>query len=303
MKTFRQNDGANKLDILLISDNSSSMETDQRKLGSKFSNFISAISDVDWQIGVTTTDIDDGEHGIKGSLVDLEGTKEYILTPRTPNASKLFLNTVVRKETIGCYYRENPPYCGSTDEQPIRASMMAMDKRMTDNIGFFRDNADLAIVVISDEDEMSTGPKEATKPNQLINHFRAIWGATKELVTYGIVIRPGDKACLKKQRAEQLLGAGGSYATHVTELARLTGGYTISICEDDYGNSLREISKGLRKLLTSFDLGEIPATGSVEVRLTPAANIGYMVEGSKVIFNTPPPAGTLIEIKYSRSGN
>ena len=54
---FQQN-RMNTVDVLLVVDNSCSMVEEQDKLGSNFQSFIAAFEgvDVDWQIGVTTTD-------------------------------------------------------------------------------------------------------------------------------------------------------------------------------------------------------------------------------------------------------
>ncbi len=293
-KVFDQSEGANKLDILVISDNSYSMEVDQKKLGKKFSNFISAIQDIDWQIGITTTDTSDGIYGIKGSLLNLTGTQNYILTPQTLEPEKRFLETVVRRETMTC---ETAADCPTGDEKPLVAAMMAMSKRSSYNAGFFRNNVNLVVLVISDEDESAVGGKAS--PTEVVDHFRSIWGTTKKLVTHGIVIEPWNEKCLKKQQTDSELGIGGSYAFSVSDLARLTGGTLIDICKGDYGQDLSKLSRNMRVLVNSFDLGEAPTPGSVQVTMTPSSSISYVVEGTKIVFATAPPAGTHIEITYT----
>ncbi|MFZ5475551.1 MAG: lamin tail domain-containing protein [Myxococcota bacterium] len=78
-----QQERINTVDVLLVVDNSCSMYEEQEKLSTNFPNFIQYFEDaeVDWQIGVVTTDADDPDqsgHLIGGDdemiLVDGEGS-------------------------------------------------------------------------------------------------------------------------------------------------------------------------------------------------------------------------------------
>src|ERR1700733_14795034 len=55
-ETFFQNSLTNSVDILMVIDNSPSMSIFQDRVAPGFSNLISSISNVNWQIGFTTTD-------------------------------------------------------------------------------------------------------------------------------------------------------------------------------------------------------------------------------------------------------
>lgn len=297
VESFTQDESANKVDVLIVNDNSYSMEVEQTKMAERFPSFVSAMKDLDYQITMTTTDINPSSKlNLSGRVVNWSGTTSKFLTPKTSNADTIFKNTIRREETIGCVKRGD---CPSGDEQPLKASMLAMDQRHTDNAGVFRDNTDLAIIVLSDEDELSDGGALATKPSEVIERFRAHFGNSKRLAVYGIVIQPGDTACRADQLKQTTGGNGAYFGTHVTELAALTGGSTVSICEDDYSQSLEAISNSVRRLIGTFELNQVPAAGTVEVVLTPSASIPYRVEGKKVIFDTPPPAGTRVEISYN----
>ncbi len=298
VESFTQDDSANKVDVLIVNDNSYSMEVEQTKMSERFPSFVSAMKDLDYQITMTTTDISsaDAKLNLSGRVVDWTGTTSKFLTPKTPNANSVFKNTIRRAETIGCVKRGD---CPSGDEQPLKASMLAMDLRLTENAGVFRDNTDLAIIVLSDEDELSDGGPLATKPKEVIERFRAHFGNSKRLAVYGIVIQPGDEVCRKAQLKQTSGGNGAYFATHVTELAALTGGSTTSICEADYSQSLEAISKSVRRLVGTFELNQAPKPDTVEVVLTPSIKIPFKVDGKKVIFDTPPPAGTRVEISYN----
>jgi hypothetical protein len=265
------------------------MEPEQRKMSTKFNDFISSIRDIDYQIAMTTTDLD-SKHALKGRIVTWEGTSTKLLTPKTPNAEKAFLQTIQRNETIEC--NRKGAVCPSSNEQPLRATKMAIDLRNTDNRGLFRSDVDTVVIVLSDEDEMSTGGSNATTPDQVLSHFEAAFGKQKRFVAHGIIIKPGDQACLKEQK-------NGAYGTKVAELAQKTGGTIGSICEPEYGSQLTAISEQVRKLVGTFVLNQEPLPGSVRVRLTPNGDARFRVEGKKVIFSTPPAAGTRVEIEYS----
>ena len=299
---FTQDQNANKVDILIIDDNSESMESKQRKMGEKFTNFISGIKDLDYQIGITTTDLSGpaptgSGFATDGRLVTYKGSTVNILTPTTPDADKLFLNTIKRDETIGCGSRTRFPYCPSSNEQPLKAIIMAIDERFKANNGFFRDGADLAVVVLSDEDELSDGRSSAaTKPYEVTDAFRAVYADRKRMMVHGVIIVPGDQACLN----EQIRTVGiGYFGTHVSDLARATGGRTYSICDKDYGKNLSSISRDVRKLVATFELLYEPKDPlKVSVTLIPSAKISWKVTGKLLIFDSPPPAGTRIEVSY-----
>jgi hypothetical protein len=298
--SFTQDDSANKVDILIIDDNSYSMEVEQTKMATRFPSFISALGDLDYQIAVTTTDIDSTSSRLNlgGRVIDWTGTTSKLLTPKIANGSDVFKNTIKRSETIGCASRGD---CPSGNEQPMQATILAMQQRLTSNAGIFRDNVDLALIVLSDEDEMSDGPPNATKAQDVVDAFKAQFGDTKRLRAFGIVVKSGDTACRLLQLAQTSGGNGASYATHVEQLAALTGGSTSSICDADYSKSLANISSSVRKLVGTFELSKSPNSSTLKVTLTPAPMkpIGYHVEDKNLIFDTPPPAGTKIDVSYT----
>lgn len=282
-----------RVDILFVDDNSSSMEKDQLKLGQKFSSFLTGLNGVDWQIGVTTTDCSTGPYGICGSLLPLTGSAGKVLSSGTSNYESVFLNTVYRPETVGCQLRGD---CPSSNEQALVASMTAMDKRASDNAGFFRNDSDLAIVVLSDEDEKSNGPATATQAVTAQNHFKQIWPSGKKLSVYGIIIQPNDQTCLDTQVTEG--GGFAFYGTIVDQWSKLTGGITGSICDADYSSNLQNIGRQVRNISDSVELAKTPIAGSVNVVFTPSQGITWTVQGNRVLFSSAPSVGTRIEVFY-----
>jgi hypothetical protein len=298
-ESFTQKATGGKIDILMVVDNSESMERDQQKMATKFQSFIANLSDLDYQIGVTTTDAGpEYKPGYTGILDYFDGKSMKFITPKTPNKEVLFKQTVQRKETLNCY--KTGSHCGSNTEEPMYASILAMHWHNSYNAGFFRDGADLAIVVISDEDEKSNLSFNPHKPQEVLDEAKLIWGEKKVVKGYGIIVQPGDKKCLHDQAWERFLGAGAYYGTYVAELARLTGGETGSICQKDYSDSLKAITKNMRQnlLYKEVVLAHTPVVGSVQVSFSPSQPITVSVVGNKVIFSKPPTEGTVIKVSY-----
>jgi hypothetical protein len=304
--TFLQDDRAGKVDILIIDDNSFSMDAIQRKLAARFSSLTNSLKDLNYQIGVTTTDLDSPLFNQDGRLLKWNGTSSNILTPSTVNADSVFTSTITRKETIGCNLAAFE--CPSGNEQPAKAVIRAIQQKNTANLGFFRDGVDLAVIIVSNEDELSNGapttglngkPLVVTEPKKVLAAVATAFQDSKRFVVHSIVIKPNDKACLAAQKALSNVPGNAFYAIRTTSLSALTGGDTFSVCDRDYSPSLEAISNSVRKLIGTFELQHQPIPGSVRVTLTPRASIGFTVSGKKLIFDSPPLAGTRIDVSYS----
>jgi hypothetical protein len=282
------------------------MDQLQIKMSQKFQGLTNSLKDIDYHIGVTTTDLDSPKYNQNGRLLKWNGTNSNVLTPQTPNADSVFTSTIQRKETIGCNLLAYQ--CPSGNEQPELATIHAIQQDTTANAGFFRDSVDLAVIILSNEDELSNGKTVtglngkklvATKPQALIDAFQAQYHGSKKLVVHAIVIQPGDSQCLAEQRALSSVPGNAYYAVSTTNLVNLTGGSTFSICAPDYTQSLQTISSQVRKLISSFTLQAMPVASSVQVSLAPAVpGLTWQVDGNKVVFSAPPPAGTNIQITY-----
>lgn len=282
-------DSAPKVDILFVIDNSASMRDEQLKLGERLSSFVENLSDVDWQIGITTTDTSDGPFGLKGSLVQLHGTSGYILTKHTPNYEQVFANTVVRPEGVNCGSN-----CPSIVERPLEAATLAMAKGR--DSGFIRPGAELAIVILSDADEGGDGSGTITTPQFLLGTAASLFNQEKRVTGYGIIVEPGDVDCLNQQRQ---FSPNSFYGYNAALLAQLTGGMTGNICNSNYSQALKKIGEHVLHLVSSLTLSHTPKNGSVQVTLTPHdPSIQWELDGNSIEFNKPPKPGTRVDVTY-----
>lgn len=132
-----------KVDILLVVDNSCSMIDEQQKLAANFDQFIEQFleADVDYQIGVVTTDMEDASQA--GRLHGL-----------TPIISSQMVLDEARQT-----FENNVKVCatGSGFEMGLAAAAAALTEPLvsTENAGFMRDDAALSVVVVSDEEDDS----------------------------------------------------------------------------------------------------------------------------------------------------
>ncbi|MCB9638829.1 MAG: VWA domain-containing protein [Myxococcales bacterium] len=152
---------ANKgVDILFVIDNSGSMAEEQTKLRNNFKSFIQRLlrADIrDFQIGVITTDVDElfNPDG-RGQLVQAES-----------NAPKIISSQLTETQVIEQFSKTaNVGTLGSNFEQPLKAVELALSPSSaggfadTQNKGFLRDGALLAIIFVTDEDDCSYKGKE-----------------------------------------------------------------------------------------------------------------------------------------------
>lgn len=157
-------DECKKMDIVFVVDNSGSMGQEQSNLATNFPKFVQAIeafrtksgAPLDYRVAVTTTDIsvDRGAFRKTGSGCSAGPARPW-LEKGDPSLATAFSC----RATVGT--------SGSSAEQPLTALKMAFTDRMTDGanksagVSFIRDDALLAFVIITDEDE-SNGTDVAT---------------------------------------------------------------------------------------------------------------------------------------------
>jgi hypothetical protein len=282
-----------KLDLLVVVDNSASMADEQIKLGMRIESLLGHFSHVNWQMGITTTDLSGGVHSTNGALLIMEDLQPstQILTKNHPDYLNVFLKTLVQPESL-C--ETTGDTCASGTEEPMRATVQAMQLKDSINSGFFRDDADTAVIILSDEDEMSTGPVSATQPQEVVDTFEAIWGkSSKKFSVSAIIVEPGDSTC----------SPNGFTGDLIAGLVSLTNGVMGSICDDDYGQNLKEIAYRVESILQSIKLSEVPEQSEMQVVFEPEEDaVDYEISERYVHFRERPKPGTRVTFRYNRKG-
>jgi hypothetical protein len=308
---------SNKTDIFLVLDNSGSMDADLLKLANKLDGLINILDagSVDWQMCYTTTDV----NALAGRALTwldsapggIQDTGQIVLKSSTANPTSKFLVSI-----------NNLPSNGSGNERGIEAAHLALDA--SENASCIRNDAALAIILISDEDERSCGGRCETwtaseigstdnragteyarqysplldidMPANLVSFVNSNWSVEKPFIVHSIVIRPGDNACYAAQDAEAPAFFGKLYA----DLQSSTGGVLGDICAGSYANQLEEMGERTRDAINSITLKGncTPLSTPVVTVTSPPTGLTWSFAGNKVLFSAPID-GLHIEVAYS----
>lgn len=251
-----------EIDILFVIDNSASMVSEQALLADGFDEFIGAIEETntDFHVGVIKIDFElgDPERGV------LVGDPAYLT--REDEYQKLF---VERATGIGTE--------GTGREKGLEASQFAVSPQMTSaggpNAGFLRAEANLLVIIVSDEDDCSDGGTFGVEFDRLdcyrraddlvpvqtwVERLRAIKGSRDQL-SIAAIVGPADP--------EGLCGEETLPGSRYIEAAALTGGQSFSICEPDWTDFLEQLGVQAVSLTETFPLscGARPGTLVVAV--------------------------------------
>lgn len=264
-------DNYKKVDILFVIDNSGSMQYEQQSMAQRTAHFLSVIKGLDYQIGITTTDPNNIALG-DGRLIPIKnGNGRYIIdsTQDITTAQNQLSQTLQRSET------------GSGYEQGIRAVYRAVERyNANENTmrSFMRDGAQLAVVLISDEDESDNTIKN--DPQNLLKLISSSWSNQKRFSFHSIITRPGDTVCRSTY--------GYSYGERYKIMTDLTGGILGNVCEMDYASQVTGIAEGVRNLLKTLTLQCSPLTSfPITIKKDGVAiNPTYTIEGVNLKFAT-----------------
>jgi hypothetical protein len=297
------------------------MLSDNQKLASRLSSLItkleSSSSNIDWQMCATVTrylNIGGNPNAWGASIYWQPSARDssqapdtsigWILKKGQTNLSNVFTNTI---------NYINAGWANSDDERGIKAAYSHAwngDPSWSGRNGCYRDNAAVAYIIISDEDERSVGGDASQKyyanelkaletedqPQAFVDKFKTIFGQDKRFTVNSIIVKPGDSTCKASQDAQ---GAISHYGFKYQELSNLTGGGVGSICATDYSTNMDLFFGKITSSLSSVPLECVPYNNAATVTLTPAdSSITWSVQGSSLVFNKGVQSGTTIDIKY-----
>ena len=286
-----------QVDVLFVVDNTASMLEENPRLISAMPTFASAAlgTGVDLHVGVTTTGISPtgptcpggASGGEAGRLFPADNSSTRIFTNATPNLGQALQQAVQVGE---CAF----------EQQGLEAMRRALTPPLVDsadapgtplpgdgNLGFYRQTASLAVVVVSDDDD--------TSPDSVATYVRFLQqlkgpGAAGRAALYAIV--PSGQTCPSAS------GQGLRYG----EAATRTGGAIESVCAPDFGPLLQDVVGRAFTAQTRFPLSGTPDSAGVTVTVngTPAGGWVYDAASNSVVFGAPPPPGAEILVSYTR---
>ena len=263
------------LDLLVVIDNSGSMQEEQNNLAKKLDPLLTYIADSDWQIGVVTTDPSDG-----------------------------CLRSLIRKGDANIAQKfENAINAGTKGDAVERGVLQAYNslKGTCLTQPWIRANSTVAVLIVSDEDNCSNGAECGnTAPHRngsyLLDYLSSIRTLGRNARVYGIFKHPSqsDAQCPTARNTANI------YAQMVTA----TNGDWGSICASDYSNTLLTISKNISGILASrFTLKTTPNANSLQVYVNDSlVTSGYTLMNNMIDFAVAPSDTARIHAVYKYDG-
>jgi hypothetical protein len=247
-------DGA--VDVLFVVDNSCSMIEEQAALATHVETFIEALIDsaVDYHIGITVLDSWPGQPVVG----ELFGDPPYIDTTTQNPVTAFLANMTMGADGMGAcevgleatYRCLTPPLVGGAND------------------GFYREEAQLTVVVISDEVDAST--TDECDPSlgwtEFVPWFTTLKGASGiERVHFGAIVGDRPDGCTSDWGDAW---PGDGYLDVVDALGPDHSTFH-SICDQDWSQVMTDLGTITLGLNTSFPLAELPIPGTLQVFLDP----------------------------------
>ena len=226
------------VDVLWIVDNSGSMSAAVGQVKSNFQSFMSEFSklNLDYQLGVVTTDMMNPAES--GCLQGPEGVT-YV-TPSTPDAENVFAEMI------------DQGIMGSGDEKGLSAARAALtDPLLTGyNAGFLRDDAALAVIVVTDEDDSSP-----FSPTDFATWLLGL-KADPSRVSFSGITGPDPLGCSEWVGVDFITAVAG---TKYNQAVTLTGGIQQAICSSTFDDALQYLSLTAVGMEYRFPLTQVPS--------------------------------------------
>jgi hypothetical protein len=289
-----------EVDVLWVIDNSCSMAEEQTTLVNNFDAFISYFLDsgLDWHIGVTSTDIrDNGVPGNYGTLRSI-GEIRYI-DEDTPNP----IETFRQMASLGV--------TGSGNETGISAAYnaIALHGDPGPNQDFYREDATLSIITISDENDYSTDPSL----NEFISWLSNLKPSIDDVSYSSIVCL--DQDLLNGFYCGTTTFSQPSVGSNYISVTNAVGGILWDVREYEWAPVLDELGLQAAGLKREFFLTDIPIletldvwvvipdedTGTGEIHYNFDLGVDYtysQVRNSITFITFVPPQLSRVEIEY-----
>jgi hypothetical protein len=243
--SFQENPAFNnKVDILFLSDDSSSMLSYRQQMGAQAQAMIASLNQLgmDYHIAVTTTSVGAGYLG--GTFIG-----NTYLTNNTPNLVS----------TLSSYLAFTN--VGSDLEQGLYSVQLALSPanlNVSGN-GFLRSDALLAVIVVSDDNDYSSGT--VTSYASFLNSIKPPFpsGISSWVVNY-----VGSLSL--SSTCSNFVNVGTRYI----QMANTNSGVNVSICNTNWAVAMGNVQVLINQLLTNYYLSSQPNPSSIVVTVNGA---------------------------------
>ncbi|WP_373047283.1 choice-of-anchor D domain-containing protein [Vulgatibacter sp.] len=278
----------NKTDILLVVDNSATMREEQGRLLTSVGTLVdeAAFRGIDYRIAVTTTGIrppsdptlpacPGGANGAEaGRFFPVDGSRPRIITGATPNGRQV----LAENTQVGLCHQQ---------EEGMQAMRLALTEplRSGSNAGFLRDDANLSVIFISEEDDHSGFP--VNEYVTFLNGLKGVGGARANAIV----------------DVNNLCSQTSGVAHRYLQLVGATGGIPSSICAPNFAGTFSGIATQAFAPRDGFTLSQTPDGTGLEVLVngvvSPQSAWTYDAGSNTIRFANPPAAGSRIRVNYT----
>ena len=233
-----------KLDVLWVVDNSASMALHQKKVRDNFKSFIEAFQSYayDFHIGIITTDAYLLSASANPFISHLKDA--FIITSNTPNMKARFMENIDR--LIG--------NMGSYDERGMESLIRALESKYSKS--FLRQDAFLSIIIVSDEEDFSTGPEPNPAEADGASYFRFNERSPDAYVSYFqqklVNLKGGNREdfsissiIVDDIQCENKLGASSGVSRLYPKIAEATSGRVSSLCNRDFSQTMQKSAQSI----------------------------------------------------------
>jgi hypothetical protein len=291
-------EGTDRVDILWVVDDSISMSNEQTKVAQGFQQFIAGMNmsaDADFHLGIINTDMDDSNPE-RGLMI---GDPPYL------TRDDAYVAEFMARVQVGTD--------GSDKERGLQAAEFALSDptALAHQEGFLRDEAVLALVFVSDENDCSDENwlsdeqdgslcydihEQLVPVADYIRSYQGLKGPDGRVVVSAIVGPPVEDGCEQSW-------PGTRYQT----VARELDGVEANICESDYLVIMDEIGARISSPQRTFFLTHPAVEDTLEVYVDdalvdPDPMEGWEYDGTLAAVSFPgdyvPAFGSVIEISY-----
>ena len=242
---------ASPVDLLIVVDNSTSMETEQKNLAANMKSLTKFLDRTDWRIGVITTD----DSCLRGGKVIAKGDGD---------AEQRFEEAIEAGTT------------GSGQEEGLLMSHRALQGKCKENgteitKKWLRDDSAIAVLYVSDENSYCprgncrSDGRDPADVAKLLTSIRK----KEDVRAYAMTFDPNDAKCVADTNPRQE-SAGARYLQLIAGEKYSIGGVAGLVCgnEQDYAKVLEQISLDVSRILKKeFQLEFPPDMSSVQITI------------------------------------
>jgi len=234
----------NKVDILFMADDSTNMLKYQQSLSAQMNSMIATLNalGMDYHIAVTSSSVGSGFTGGK-----FMGSPKY-LTKGTPNVAGVLTT------------RLQTGQAGSNLEKGLESIKVALSNP-SESAGFIRDDALLAVIALSNEDDYSAGSVQSYVDffNSIKHPFPS--GVRSWVFNFLGITVLSSNCTTQDNGVTEYVEVGSRYIG----LVDYTEGVKESICKADWSNVVTNVKVRINQLMTDFYLNRRPKVSTIVV--------------------------------------